>query len=124
MAHKVLVVDDSIVMARQLTKLLLDAGYEVVGHANNGVEALKLYAALSPDVVLMDIVMPTMDGIEALRALVKQDPKARVVVISSLGGVGSKVETAFRLGACGIVTKPFESAQVCAALARALAGQG
>lgn len=125
MSHKVLVVDDSIAIARQLTKLVEGfGGYEVVGHAKNGAEAVKLFKNLQPDVVLMDIVMPMMDGIQSLRTLLRLDPDARVVMISSMGGVGAKVEEALRLGARSVISKPFEPEQVRSALEKLHAPEG
>jgi len=117
MSHKVLVVDDSVAIARQLTKLVEGfGGYDVVGHAKNGAEAVKLFKSLQPEVVLMDIVMPMMDGIQSLRTLLRLDPDAKVVMISSMGGVGAKVEEALRLGARSVISKPFEPERVRAAL--------
>jgi two-component system chemotaxis response regulator CheY len=119
MSRKVLVVDDSISIARQLTKMVEGfGGYEVVGHAKNGAEAVKLFKTLQPDVVLMDIVMPMMDGIQSLRTLMRLDPEAKVVVISSMGGVGQKVEEAIRLGARSVISKPFEEQKVHSVLQR------
>ncbi len=109
MSRKVLIVDDSISVARQLTRVIDDlGGYEVVGHAKNGAEAIKLFKTLQPEMVLMDIVMPMMDGLQALRTLLKLDPEAKVVMVTSMGGVGAKVEEALRLGACSVISKPFE----------------
>jgi len=126
MSHKVLVVDDSIAIARQLTKMVESfGGYQVVGHAKNGAEAVKLFKTLGPDIVLLDIVMPMMDGLQSLRTLMRLDPEAKVIVISSVGGVGQKVEEAIRLGARSVVSKPFEEDKVKAVLERVLQeGQG
>lgn len=119
MSRKILVVDDSIAIARQLTKIIEGAGdFEVVGHAKNGAEAVKLFKTLQPDAVMMDIVMPMMDGIQSLRTLIRLDPEARVVVVSSVGGAGQKVEEAIRLGAQAVVSKPFEAEKVKAILDR------
>lgn len=114
---RVLVVDDSSVTAKQL-KLVIEelSGYTVVGHAKDGVEALRMYKELAPDVVCMDIVMPRMDGLEAMRSLLKMDEKVKVVMISSLGGSRDKVIEALRLGAKTIIAKPFEPSQVRNAL--------
>ena len=121
MSHKVLVVDDSIAIARQLTKMVEGfGGYQVIGHAKNGAEAVKLFKTLGPDIVLLDIVMPMMDGLQSLRTLMRLDPEAKVIVISSVGGVGQKVEEAIRLGARSVVSKPFEEDKVKAALERVL----
>jgi two-component system chemotaxis response regulator CheY len=126
MSHKVLVVDDSIAIARQLTKMVESfGGYQVVGHAKNGAEAVKLFKTLEPDIVLLDIVMPMMDGLQSLRTLMRLDPEAKVIVISSVGGVGQKVEEAIRLGARSVVSKPFEEEKVKSVLERVLQeGQG
>jgi len=114
---KILVVDDSVAIYRQLQKMLQEiGGYEVVGHAQNGAEAIKLYKILKPDLVLMDIVMPMMDGIQALRTLMRMDSQARVVVVSSVGGAAQKVEEALRLGARNVVSKPFEPEKLKAIL--------
>jgi two-component system chemotaxis response regulator CheY len=119
MSHKVLVVDDSIAIASQLTKMVEGfGGYQVVGHAKNGAEAVKLFKTLSPDIVLLDIVMPMMDGLQSLRTLMRLDPEAKVIVISSVGGVGQKVEEAIRLGARSVISKPFEEEKVKSILER------
>jgi two-component system chemotaxis response regulator CheY len=119
MSRKVLVVDDSIAIARQLTKMVESfGGYEVVGHAKNGAEAVKLFKTLGPDIVLLDIVMPMMDGLQSLRTLMRLDPEAKVIVISSVGGVGQKVEEAIRLGARSVISKPFEEDKVKSILER------
>ncbi|MBW1809480.1 MAG: response regulator [Deltaproteobacteria bacterium] len=119
MSRKVLVVDDSLAIARQLTKIIEEfGGYKVIGHAKNGAEAVKLFKTLEPDVVMMDIVMPMMDGIQSLRTLMRLDPKAKVVVVSSVGGVGQKVEEAIRLGARNVISKPFEPEKVQSILER------
>ncbi len=121
MSSKVLVVDDSIAIARQLTKMVEGfGGYQVVGHAKNGAEAVKLFKTLGPDIVLLDIVMPMMDGLQSLRTLMRLDPEAKVIVISSVGGVGQKVEEAIRLGARSVISKPFEEDKVKSILERVL----
>ena len=121
MSRKVLVVDDSIAIARQLTKMVEGfGGYQIVGHAKNGAEAVKLFKTLSPDIVLMDIVMPMMDGLQSLRTLMRLDPEAKVIVISSVGGVGQKVEEAIRLGARSVISKPFEEDKVKSILERVI----
>ena len=121
MSRKVLVVDDSLAIARQLTKMVEGfGGYQIVGHAKNGAEAVKLFKTLSPDIVLMDIVMPMMDGLQSLRTLMRLDPEAKVIVISSVGGVGHKVEEAIRLGARSVISKPFEEEKVKSILERVI----
>jgi two-component system chemotaxis response regulator CheY len=110
---KVLLVDDSTTIARQLQGLLEGTGeFEVVGHGRDGLEGIKLYTSLKPDVVLLDLVMPEMDGLQTLRAIMSLDKDARVVVISSAGGVGEKVVEALKFGARNVVSKPFEPERV------------
>ncbi len=114
---KVLLVDDSITTAKQLEQIISGfAGYQVVGHAKNGAEAVKLYKTLTPDMVCMDIVMPLMDGLQATRAILQSDPNAKVVMISSLGGVGDKVVEALKVGAKNVIAKPFEADKIKATL--------
>jgi len=121
MAARVLVVDDSLAAGRQLERILSeDADHEVIGQVKNGAEAVKRYAADRPDLVVMDIVMPVMDGLSALRAILATDPDAKVVMISSVGGVGEKVAEALRLGARAVVSKPFEPDDVLATIDRVL----
>jgi two-component system chemotaxis response regulator CheY len=110
---KVLLVDDSVAIARQLTTIVEAAGdFEVVGHALNGIEGIKLFINLKPDVIFMDLVMPEMDGIQAIRSIKNLDQNACIVVISSAGGVGAKVEEALKFGAMTVVSKPFESEKI------------
>lgn len=110
---KVLLVDDSITTAKQLEQIIGGfPGYEIVGHAKNGAEAVKLYKTLKPDIVCMDIVMPLMDGLQATRAILQSDKDAKVVMISSLGGVGDKVVEALKVGAKNVIAKPFEPEKI------------
>ncbi len=110
---KVLIVDDSKTTAKQLELIIEElSGFEVIATASTGIEALKLFKQLSPDIICMDIVMPVMDGLQALRAILKQDKEAKVVVISSVGGVGGKVVEALKFGAKSVLSKPFEPEQV------------
>jgi len=114
---KVLLVDDSSATARQLQKIVEDTeGFEVAGHAKNGIEGIKMFMALKPDVVFMDIVMPEMDGLQAIRSIKNLDKNARILVISSAGGVGDKVAEALKFGAMNVVPKPFDAAKVKAIL--------
>lgn len=107
---RVLIVDDSIAVARQLEKIIVSSGkYESVGHAKNGAEAIKMNQAEKPDIICMDMNMPVMDGLTALRTLMAMDPSAKVVMVTSLGGVGDKFAEALRLGARSVVSKPFEA---------------
>ncbi|BCR03278.1 response regulator [Desulfuromonas versatilis] len=110
---KVLIVDDSIAVARQLEKIIVGSGqYQVVGHAKNGAEAIKLKQSEKPDIVCMDMNMPVMDGLTALRTMMALDPQAKVVMVTSLGGVGDKFTEALRHGARNVISKPFEAEKV------------
>lgn len=116
---KILIVDDSIVSRRKLKKILEAANYEIVGEAGDGTEALKQYEALSPDLVTMDITMPDVDGISALKDIMKYDPSARVVMITALGK-GETILEALNAGAKNYITKPFVEDQVVNSIQEAL----
>ncbi|KAB1196565.1 MULTISPECIES: chemotaxis protein CheY [Haloferax] len=115
MASKVLVVDDSAFM-RNLLKQLLEGEHEVVGEAENGVEAVELYRELDPDVVTMDVVMPIRNGIEATSEIKTEDPGASVIMCTSVGQE-EKMREAVEAGADGYITKPFQKPNVLQAIA-------
>ena len=85
MAVRVLVVDDAAFMRMMVKDILSKNGYEVVGEAENGMKAVEKFAELRPDLVTMDITMPEMDGISAVKAIRKIDPKAKIVMCSAMG---------------------------------------
>ncbi len=110
---KVLIVDDSISVARQLQKIIAGSGaYEVVGHAKNGAEAIKMNQAEDPEIICMDMNMPVMDGLTALRTISVMDKEVKVVMVTSLGGVGDKFTEALKNGAKNVISKPFEAGKV------------
>jgi len=110
---RVLVVDDSLSVARQLEKIISDSGdFVCVGHAKNGAEAIKINHTENPDIICMDMNMPGMDGLTALRTLATLDKDVKVVMVTSLGGVGDKFTEALRLGAKNVISKPFETDNV------------
>jgi two-component system chemotaxis response regulator CheY len=111
---KVLVVDDAAFMRMRLSNLLKQAGHQVV-EASNGREALGAYAAEKPDLVFMDITMPEMDGLEALKRLRALDPEARVVVCTALGQQSMVIE-AVKAGARDFIVKPFQPDRVLQAV--------
>ncbi len=104
--HRVLVVDDSPIVALKLTNLLTELGFEVVGTARSGSQAVALYEELGPDLVTMDITMPDMDGIEATRRILALDPQALIIMVTS-HGQEEMVMNAIDAGAKGYVLKPF-----------------
>jgi len=110
---KVLVVDDSLSVGRQLSQIIMSTGeFEVISHAKNGAEAIIQFQSLHPDIVCMDMNMPVMDGITALRALMAADKNAKIVMVTSLGGVGDKFTEALKLGAKNVISKPFQPDEV------------
>ncbi|MDI6823426.1 MAG: response regulator [Bacillota bacterium] len=111
---KVLVADDAAFMRMKLSNLLRQAGHEVL-EANNGLEALEVYEAQKPDLVFMDITMPEMDGIEALKRLRALDPEARVVMCTALGQQSMVIE-AVKSGAKDFIVKPFQPERVLQAV--------
>jgi len=118
-AKSVMVVDDSIFMRYKLKQILEDSGYKVTAEAQSGKEAVEKYSALKPGLVTMDIIMPTMDGVSALRAIRQMDPSAKVLVVSS-AGLRDKVIESLSAGAKGFIVKPFQDEQVLEAVEQAL----
>ena len=116
MAGKVLLCDDSMLVRKKLRALVEDCGFAVT-EAQNGRQAIEQYAKESPDIVLMDIVMPEVTGLEALAAIRQADPEAKVVMISSTG-TSSKLIEALKQGAADFVQKPFEAEQIKELLTR------
>jgi two-component system, chemotaxis family, chemotaxis protein CheY len=119
MAAKILVVDDAQFMRMMLKNILVGAGYEVAGEAENGVQAIERYRSLKPDLVIMDMIMPEMGGIDAVREIVKLDPDARVLMCSAMGQQALVVE-AIQVGARDFIVKPFQAAGVLEAVTKAL----
>ncbi len=116
---KVLVVDDATFMRMKATKLLSSKGYEVI-EAATGAEAVECYKAESPDAVLLDITMPDMDGLQALKEIKKIDPNANVAMVTAMGQQSIVME-ALKAGAKDFVVKPFDADRVLAAIAKIMA---
>ncbi|PKM94759.1 MAG: response regulator [Firmicutes bacterium HGW-Firmicutes-1] len=112
---KVLIVDDAMFMRQSLRNMLEENGFEVVGEADNGAKGLEMYKELLPNIVTMDITMPIMDGIEALKSIKSYDSTAKIIMITALGQE-DLVKAAILHGAIGFIIKPFQSDTVLKAL--------
>ena len=111
--RSVLVVDDSMTVAKQLAKILDESGrFKVVAHATDGLTAVKEFKTHSPDIVCMDVVMPNLDGVQALRMLKQIKPDSKIIMISSVGGVAEKVKECLQAGATNVISKPFDAKKV------------
>ncbi len=108
---RILIVDDSRTTRRILRQILEDKGHEVVGEAANGEEGVAKYKELKPDLTTMDITMPGLDGVEALRKIKEHDPDAKVIMVSA-AGQKHKVLDAMKAGAAEFLTKPFEEEEI------------
>ena len=113
----VLIVDDSRTSRKILKSVLEGAGYEIIGEATNGEEVYLKYKELKPDLVTMDITMPTMDGIESLSLIKHADENAKVIMITAAGQKEKMVE-ALKRGAEEFITKPFVNEDVLATIKR------
>jgi two-component system chemotaxis response regulator CheY len=119
MTKRVLIVDDAIFMRNMIKDIFAGNGFEVVGEAANGLEAVEKYQQLKPDITTMDIVMPFKSGIEATREIVKVDPRAVVIMCSALGQEALVME-AIEAGASDFIVKPFRSEDVIAVVKKVL----
>jgi two-component system chemotaxis response regulator CheY len=112
---RVLIADDASFMRQMIREIIEPEGYEVVGEATNGVEAVDLYKELQPDLVTMDIVMPKRSGIDAVKAILAENPTACVVMCSALGQETLVME-ALQAGARDFIVKPFKPDSVISTL--------
>ena len=119
MSNTVLVCDDAVFMRTLLSDILSQSGFEVIGEAETGVQAIERYKQLRPDLVTMDIVMPDMGGIDAVREITKFDAEARILMCSAMGQQALVVE-AIQAGAKDFVVKPFQPSRVIEAVQRVL----
>jgi two-component system, chemotaxis family, chemotaxis protein CheY len=119
MTKRVLVVDDQVFMRNMLGDIFASGGFDIVGEAANGIEAIERFKQLKPDLVTMDIVMPFKSGIEATREIIKTDPKAIIIVCSALGQE-TLVMDAIEAGAADFVVKPFKAEDVLSVVNKAL----
>lgn len=115
MAKKVLICDDAAFMRMMIKDILTKNGYEVAGEAENGKKAVEKYNETKPDLVLMDITMPEMDGIQALKQIKATDPSACVIMCSAMGQQAMVIE-AIQSGAKDFIVKPFQAERVLEAV--------
>ena len=122
MGARILIVDDALFMRNMLRNIFGESGFEVVGEAQNGNEAVEKYRELQPDLVTMDIVMPEKNGIEALKEIMAENEGARVVICSALGQE-SLIMEALEAGARDFIVKPFKPPKVIEVAQKVLASE-
>ena len=115
MAKNILICDDAAFMRMMIKDILTKNGYTVAGEAENGAKAIEKYTELKPDLVLMDITMPEMDGIQALKKIRELDPKASVIMCSAMGQQAMVIES-IQSGAKDFIVKPFQADRVLEAV--------
>ncbi|MBE6021743.1 MAG: response regulator [Cellulosilyticum sp.] len=115
MAKRVLIVDDAAFMRMMIKDILSKNGYEVAGEADNGLKAVEKYKELTPDLVLMDITMPEMNGIDAVKNIKAIDPGAKIVMCSAMGQQAMVIES-IQAGARDFIVKPFQADRVLEAV--------
>jgi two-component system chemotaxis response regulator CheY len=111
MNNRILIVDDAMIMRLRIREIAEQSGWEVVGEAATGQQAIEMYISLKPSLVTMDIVMPNLDGVEALRAIRSLDAKARICMVSALNQK-EKLAECIQLGAIDFIVKPFDRARL------------
>jgi two-component system chemotaxis response regulator CheY len=121
MGKKIMLVDDTKFMRMMLANILKPKGYEIIAEAEDGLDAIDKYKQFKPDLVTMDIVMPHMDGIEAVKNIVATDSGAKVIMVTAVGQ-DSKVKEAIEAGARGYIVKPFQAPQVIEEVEKILSG--
>ncbi len=120
MAKNILICDDAAFMRMMIKDILVKNGYNIVGEAENGLKAVEKYSDTKPDLVLMDITMPEMDGIQALKKIKEMDPNASVVMCSAMGQQAMVIES-IQSGARDFIVKPFQPNRVLEAVAKVFA---
>jgi two-component system chemotaxis response regulator CheY len=113
--RRILIVHAAVVMRMIVKNALRESGFEIVGEAVGGLEAVEKYRALRPDIVTMDMVLPEIDGIAAVRAIVSEFPEAKIVMCTSMGQQALVVEV-IQAGAKSFVTKPFRPIKIIEAI--------
>jgi two-component system chemotaxis response regulator CheY len=113
----ILVVDDAAFMRAMIKNMLMKNGFNIVGEAGNGLTGVEKYKELNPDIITLDITMPEMDGIAALKEIIKINPSANVIMVSAMGQEGLVKESIIS-GAKGFIIKPFKEAKLISALSK------
>lgn len=119
MGKSILIVDDAAFMRMMIKEVLTKNGFEVAGEAENGAKALEKYKELNPDLVIMDITMPEVNGIEALKNIKAFNAAAKVIMCSAMGQQAMVIE-AIQSGAKDFIVKPFQADRVCEAVRKVL----
>ncbi|MBJ6363388.1 response regulator [Paenibacillus sp. GCM10012307] len=119
MANRILIVDDAAFMRMMIRDILSKNGYEVVGEGQDGTQAIEKFKELKPDLITMDITMPEMDGIAALKEIKKLDPNAKVIMCSAMGQQAMVID-AIQAGAKDFIVKPFQADRVIEAIKKTL----
>ncbi|MBD8068288.1 response regulator [Bacillus sp. PS06] len=119
MAHKILIVDDAAFMRMMIKDILSKNGFDVVAEAADGAQAVAKYQEHQPDLVTMDITMPEMDGITALKEIKKMNPNAKVIMCSAMGQQAMVID-AIQAGAKDFIVKPFQADRVLEAINKTL----
>ena len=119
MAKSILICDDAAFMRMMIKDILSKNGYNIVGEAENGAKAVEKYAETKPDLVLMDITMPEMDGIQALKKIKESDPGAKIIMCSAMGQQAMVIES-IQSGAKDFIVKPFQPDRVLEAVKKVI----
>lgn len=119
MDKRILIVDDAAFMRMMLKSMLADAGYTIAGEAEDGAAGVKAWQELKPELTLMDITMPVMDGLEAMKLIKQEDPAAKVIICSAMGQQETVAE-AIRAGAMDFIIKPYQRQRILEAVEKAL----
>lgn len=120
LTKKILVVDDALIIRKMIIDLARECGWEIAGEAKDGQEAFEIYKNQKPDLVTMDMVMPNMNGLEALKKIREHDANARVIMISAVNQK-DKLEESIMAGASDFIVKPFDKTRLKALLGKILA---
>ncbi|MDP4083046.1 MAG: response regulator [Bacillota bacterium] len=119
MGNRILIVDDAAFMRMMIKDILSKNGYQIVGEAADGVQAIEKYKEFVPDLVTMDITMPEMDGITALKEIKKVNPNAKIIMCSAMGQQAMVID-AIQAGAKDFIVKPFQAERVLEAISKTL----